>query len=96
MCGGYPYPHPAGHVIAQLVSGQEVKVAKGFGFPKKQEDSTCIIARVVGYSALCADGTLLGCMDGAGVTPTDVIHQTFELSDAAKQKIAEVDAEKQT
>lgn len=92
MCGGHGYPDPSGSIIASLKKGQEIQVKKGFGFPAKETDTTCIIARVSGFSALCADGTLLGCQDGAGVVTTETIHAEFELSPAAQQKIAEVKA----
>lgn len=91
MCG-HVFPDPSGSVIAELKTGQEIIVKKDFGFPAKSVDTTCIVARVSGFSALCADGTMLGCQDGAGVEPTEKIHEEFELSPAAEQKLAKLAA----
>lgn len=89
MCGGGPL-HVGGYVIADLRVGDEISLAAGFGFPTAAEDAKHIIVDVSGFSAMTADGTLLACRDGAGVTPTGMRHDRFTISDKARRKFEEL------
>ena len=66
---GFQLP-PGADVIADLESGDEITIKKGFGYPAAEEDMTDIVADVHQFSALTASGVMLRCDDGCGVEPT--------------------------
>lgn len=86
-CGG---PMDGADVIAKLQRGDEILLEAGFGSPAQDVETTQIIVEVDGFSALTAAGIILRCDDGQGVTPTGNHFEDFELSQAAKNILAQV------
>jgi hypothetical protein len=90
---GYGFPLPAGAgVIADLEAGDEIKIKKGFGSPRVEEDTIDIVVDVHQFSALTASGIKLMCGDGHGVEPTDRHFEEgeYEISEKAKAILEEV------
>ncbi len=73
MCCGYGYFDPWSHVIATLKPGDVIKLKRGFGFPAKKMNQTLTVWQAHRFSAICTNGTLLSCTDGAGVELTDEV-----------------------
>jgi len=89
MFRGTTFPLPGGYTIADLKEGQEIRIAPGCGHPNSDKERVAIVAHVDGYSALTADGIMLSCCDGDGVTLTGKEYPDFELDENAKRILGE-------
>lgn len=87
------YPLPGGNIIAELKPGDEIIIKTEFGHPPVENDSAHIIASVDQFSALTADGIMLCCYDGVGVSSTGKHYDKFEISAEAKEILDRVNSE---
>ena len=89
-CGGMNYPNPLGIRISELKPGDEVIILKGEGSPAVAEETTTIIWKVSGFSALTVSGVSISCMTISDLITTDHQFETYHVTSEALRIWGEV------